>query len=102
MKSSSSHIDYVDILILKILAAKGKIEYLPREEKPEMYRFSGGYYDFKDDGSLNDSHYYIADYMGNNRMVVNGRTRAVEQVNHYYAYGPRSNKEGCTGSRFFW
>ena len=54
---------------------------------PQMYRFSGGYYDFLDDGSLNDSHYYIADYLGNNRMVVNASTNETEQQTHYYPYG---------------
>lgn len=73
-KISSEKTDYVGGLILK-------------NGKPQMYRFSGGYYDFKDDGSLSDAHYYIADYQGNNRMVVNASTDAVEQVSHYYAYG---------------
>ncbi|MBR5716674.1 MAG: hypothetical protein IKX59_08810 [Bacteroidales bacterium] len=31
-------------------------------------------------------HYYIQDYMGNNRMVVN-KNGTVEQVTHYYPYG---------------
>ncbi len=31
-------------------------------------------------------HYYIRDYMGNNRLVVN-KTGTVEQVTHYYPYG---------------
>ncbi len=31
-------------------------------------------------------HYYLKDHLGNNRVVMNERG-AVEQVNHYYAFG---------------
>ena len=37
--------------------------------------------------TISGIHYYIQDYMGNNRMVVNGRTDSIEQVSHYYPYG---------------
>ena len=38
--------------------------------------------------SMNDSkyHYYLQDHQGNNRVVVS-ETGAVEEVNHYYAFG---------------
>ena len=71
---------YLSVPIIDSTDYKGNL--ILKDGKPQMCRFSGGYYDFKDDGSLNDSHYYIADYMGNNRMVVNGTTGAVEQINH--------------------
>ena len=45
------------------------------------------YYSFDSQGKLNGCHYYIADYQGNNRMVVNASTNAIEQVKHYYPYG---------------
>ena len=37
-------------------------------------------------GTVNGWHYYIQDYMGNNRMVVN-KNGVTEQVTHYYPYG---------------
>lgn len=53
---------------------------------PSMFLFPGGYYSFTDNGQLSDCHYYIQDYLGSNRMVVN-KNGAVEQVTHYYPYG---------------
>ena len=53
---------------------------------PSQYLFAGGYVSFSSD-TMNGYHYYIQDYMGNNRMVVNGQTGATEQVTHYYPYG---------------
>ena len=53
--------------------------------QPVMYRFSGGYFAF-DNGALSDCHYYIQDYLGNNRMVVS-KGGSVKQSNHYYPYG---------------
>lgn len=50
-----------------------------------MLRFDGGYISFDSD-TISGIHYYIKDYMGNNRMVVN-RDGTVEQVTHYYPYG---------------
>ena len=50
-----------------------------------MYRFDGGYVSFSND-TIDGWHYYIQDYMGNNRMVAN-KTGTVEQVTHYYPYG---------------
>jgi len=47
----------------------------------------GGYYSFDTNGKLNGCHYYIQDYQGNNRMVVNAATNRTEQVTHYYPYG---------------
>ena len=65
-------IDYVGNLILK-------------NGQPEMYLFDGGYASFNND-TINGWHYYIQDYMGNNRMVVNSNG-TVEQITHYYPYG---------------
>ena len=49
-----------------------------------MYRFDGGYVSFSND-TINGWHFYISDYMGNNRMVV--RDSIIEQITHYYPYG---------------
>ena len=54
--------------------------------KPGMFLFPGGYYSFNTSGLLNSCHYYIQDYLGSNRMVVN-KSGAVEQITHYYPYG---------------
>ena len=43
-----------------------------------------GYITF--DGTTPMYHYYLKDHLGNNRVVMNERG-AVEQVNHYYAFG---------------
>lgn len=53
--------------------------------QPSMYHFAGGYLSYAD-GLLNGCHYYIQDYLGSNRMVVN-KTGAIEQITHYYPYG---------------
>ena len=45
------------------------------------------YYSFDTNGKLNGCHYYIQDYQGNNRIVVNAATNTVEKINHYYSYG---------------
>ena len=66
-------IDYVGNLILK-------------NGQPSMYIFDGGYASFGINGAVDGWHYYIQDYMGNNRMVVN-KNGTVEQVTHYYPYG---------------
>ena len=50
-----------------------------------IYRFDGGYVSFSND-TIDGWHYYIQDYMGNNRMVVNS-DGTVEQITHYYPYG---------------
>ena len=49
-----------------------------------MYRFDGGYVSFNND-TIDGWHYYIQDYMGNNRLVV--RDSIIEQITHYYPYG---------------
>ena len=54
--------------------------------QPSMYLFDGGFATFNTNGAVNGWHYYIQDYMGNNRMVVN-KNGTVEQVTHYYPYG---------------
>ena len=54
---------------------------------PKMYRFDGGYYSFDKEGELDGCHFYVQDYQGNNRMVVNAETAEVEQISHYYPYG---------------
>ena len=58
-----------------------------RNGKPAVYRFNGGYCSFDGQGNVDGFHYYIQDYQGNVRMVVNTGTDAVEQVLHYYPYG---------------
>ncbi len=67
--------DYVGSLILK-------------NGQPSMYMFDGGFVTFNSNGAIGSSrmHYYIRDYMGNNRMVVN-RSGTTEQITHYYPYG---------------
>ncbi len=54
--------------------------------QPSMYLFDGGYATFNSNGAVNGWHYYIQDYMGNNRMVVN-KNGTTEQITHYYPYG---------------
>ena len=66
-------IDYMGNLILK-------------NGHPQSLQFDGGYVSFDSD-TIPGIHYYIQDYMGNNRMVVNGCTDSIEQVTHYYPYG---------------
>ena len=66
-------IDYVGNLILK-------------NGQPSMYLFDGGYASFNSNGAINGWHYFIQDYMGNNRMVVN-KNGTKEQITHYYPYG---------------
>ena len=64
--------DYVCGLILK-------------NRHPESYQFDGGYATFTND-SYSGWHYYVQDYLGSNRLVVN-RNGTVEQKTHYYPYG---------------
>ena len=66
-------IDYIGNLILK-------------NGQPSMYLFEGGYATFDTNGTVDGWHYYIQDYMGNNRMVVK-KNGTVEQITHYYPYG---------------
>ena len=47
--------------------------------------FPGGYYSYSPNGWA--THYYIQDYQGSNRKVVNAASTTVEQVTHYYPYG---------------
>ena len=54
--------------------------------QPSMYLFEGGYASFNSNGAVNGWHYYISDYMGNNRMVVN-KNGTTEQITHFYPYG---------------
>ena len=61
-----------------------------RKGKPEMFRFEEGYYSFDEEGKMDGCHFYVQDYQGNNRMVVNGHTNAIEQISHYYPYGAKS------------
>ena len=44
-----------------------------------------GYVTFAADGTP-QYHYYLKDHLGNVRVVM-GQAGAVEQVNHYYAFG---------------
>ncbi len=66
-------IDYIGNLILK-------------NGQPSMYLFEGGYATFNQSGAVNGWHYFIQDYMRNNRMVVN-KNGTKEQITHYYPYG---------------
>ena len=50
-----------------------------------MLQFDGGFASFSHD-TIDGLHYYIQDYQGNNRMVVN-LDGTIEQVTHYYPYG---------------
>lgn len=76
---------------MKVLARtyKDSTDYLGnlilRNAHPSQYLFDGGYASFDAD-TLDGWHYYVQDYMGNNRMVVN-LEGTVEQENHYYPYG---------------
>ena len=45
-----------------------------------------GYITLNSGGEPPMYHYYLKDHLGNNRVVMNERG-AVEQVNHYYAFG---------------
>ena len=51
----------------------------------DKLQFPGGYVSFNAD-TIDGWHYYIQDYMGNVRMVVNS-DGTVEQKTHYYPYG---------------
>ena len=61
--------------------------YVFKNNKPYMFNFQDGYYSFDDNGKYNGYHLYVKDYQGNIRLVVNGETDSIEQVNHYYPYG---------------
>ena len=55
-------------------------------------RFEGGYASFSPLAIAGSKpaptfHYYIPDYLGNNRAVVNVSTGAMEQITHYYPWG---------------
>ena len=52
---------------------------------PQILQFDGGYATFANGGAFEGWHYYISDYMSNNRMVV--CDSIIEQINHYYPYG---------------
>lgn len=53
---------------------------------PSKYLFDGGYATLSSTGGVTGWHYFIQDYMGNVRMVVNERG-TIEQETHYYPYG---------------
>ena len=55
-------------------------------------RFEGGYASFSPLAIAGSKpaptfHYYIPDYLGNNRAVVNVSTGVMEQITHYYPWG---------------
>ena len=56
--------------------------------------FDGGYVSFRD--SVPTYHYYIRDYLGNNRVVADAHGN-VEEVNHYYPYGALMGDSRNTG-----
>lgn len=79
--SSSSYqsdtTDYICGLILK-------------NRQPVSYQFAGGYISFSAANTISGIHYYVQDYQGNNRMVINRNATsasAPEQITHYYPYG---------------
>lgn len=57
-----------------------------RNGHPESYHFDGGYFSFSND-TIDGIHYFVKDYLGSNRMVIDGRADTIEQVTHYYPYG---------------
>ncbi len=90
LKTKHSYITYVTKPRLHREIFSDSIEYIGnlilKNGKPDMYQFAGGYYSFDGD-KRPECYYYIADYQGNNRMVVNAHTNEVEQTTHYYPYG---------------
>ena len=56
------------------------------------YHFDGGYLSVTPPASTSQtsynttSHFFICDYQGNNRLVVDGSDN-IKQINHYYPYG---------------
>lgn len=52
----------------------------------DKLHFIGGYLTLSGSGNANGCHYYIQDYQGSNRMVVNSNG-VTEQATHYYPYG---------------
>ena len=56
--------------------------------------FDGGYVSFRD--SVPTYHYYIRNYLGNNRVVADAHGN-VEDVNHYYPYGALMGDSRNTG-----
>ena len=76
---------------IKLLNLKDTTDYVNayvfKNNKPYMFNFQDGYYSFDDNGKYNGYHLYVKDYQGNIRLVVNGETDSIDQVNHYYPYG---------------
>ena len=72
MPSSSMTLDYCDNMIYE----NGKLAQI---------LVDGGYISFANGEPV--YHYYLKDHLGSNRVVVNGTTGDVEQVNHYYPFG---------------
>lgn len=56
-----------------------------RNGQIEMIRFPGGYATIS--GNNVTFHYYVCDYLGNNRAVINGSTGQIEQNTAYYPFG---------------
>ncbi len=73
--------------MVELLDCPKKNAFPSRKGKPEMFRFNGGYYSCDEEGKMDGCHFYVQDYQGNNRMVVNAYTDEVEQISHYYPYG---------------
>ncbi len=90
-------IDYIDNLLVRKDCQTNGGGGVNRETTVD-YHFNGGYLgtqyqaNYNAQGGLINSgwnrqfHYYIRDYQGNNRVVVNDSCQ-VEQTNDYYAYG---------------
>ena len=66
----SDSTEYIDNLILE-------------NRVPSKFLFEGGYASLSSSGGVTGWHYYIRDYMGNVRMVVN-ENGTTEQETHYY------------------
>lgn len=69
----SDSTEYIDNLILE-------------NRGPSKFLFEGGYASLSSSGGVTGWHYYIRDYMGNVRMVVN-ENGTTEQETYYYPYG---------------
>ena len=65
--------------------AEKHLTYTGASDFYDGYTYDTEYY-YDANGAVDGWHYYIQDYMGNNRMVVN-KNGTTEQVTHYYPYG---------------
>lgn len=73
-------------------------QYVVKNRVVDAFHFDGGYCSMSN-GTVGSCHFYLRDYQGNNRMVVNAATDSIEQVTHYYPYGGLM-ADICTGHDF--